>query len=79
MNMVKWFEEQYKQPEMLKNGDGLTVGQHIRVSKYDNYDDSFIVRFLAYSDGLFYVIPADYVMKQANHYDVYRYAWSCAD
>lgn len=79
MNMVKWFEEQYKQPEMLKNGDGLTIGQHIRVSKYDNYDDSFIVRFLAYSDGLFYVIPADYVMKQANHYDVYRYAWSCAD
>ena len=79
MDMVKWFEKPYKQPEKLENGDGLTVGQYIRVSKFDDYDDSSKVRFLAYSDGLFYVIPADNVMKQSNHHDIYRYAWPCTD
>ena len=77
MDMVKWFEKQYKQHEQLENGNGLTVGQYILVSKTGNYDDSFKVRFLAYGDGLFYVIPAHHVMMQSDCYDVYRYAWSC--
>lgn len=77
MDMVKWFEKPYKQLEPLENGDGLNVGQYIRVSKFDNYDESFKVRFLAYSDGLFYVIPAHHVMMQSDCYDVYRYAWPC--
>lgn len=77
MDMVKWFEKQYEQSEPLKNGDNLTVGQYINVSKTGNYDDSFKVRFLAYSDGWFYVIPAHHVMMQPDHYDIYKYAWPC--
>lgn len=77
MDMVKWFEEQYDQPKPLENADGLTVGQYIRVSKSDTYEGSFKVRFIAYDDGLFYVIPAHHGMMQPDCYDVYRYAWPC--
>ena len=77
MDMVKWFEKPYKQVEPLENGDGLTVGQYIRVNRFDNYDESFKVRFIAYDAGLFYVIPAHHGMMQPDCYDVYRYAWPC--
>lgn len=76
-NVYAWLKNKITLPKMLKNGDSLTVGQHIRVSECGTYEDSFVVRFLTYNNGLFYTIPVGNNIKSAGHYGVYKYAWSC--
>ena len=53
MDMVKWFEKPYKQPEMLENGDGLKPGDWIMVRDCDG--GCWVKRqFLFYHNGIFY-------------------------
>lgn len=76
-DVYAWLKNKITLPKMLKNGDSLTVGQHILVSECGTYEDSFTVRFLTYSNGLFYTIPVGNNIKSSGHYGVYKYAWPC--
>ena len=79
MDMVKWFEKPYKQIEPLENGNGLTVGQYIRVSKCNTYDDSIKAQFLYYYDGMFYTVPQGHNIETTGCHDRYKYAWFCTN
>lgn len=79
MNMVKWFEEPFKQPEKLENGDGLKTGDWIRVSNCSTYDDSINAQFLYYYDGMFYTVPQGHNIETTGCHDRYKYAWFCTN
>lgn len=76
---LEWLHALYEPPKMLENGNNLTVGQYIRVSKCGTYDDSFKVQFLYYYNGMFYVVPQGHDIETTGCHDRYRYAWPCTD